>query len=57
MSRDLEEQLNEMGPEYRAIVVRLCAAREAEDFRYSVFRLRSKVLPPEERHAESNDDQ
>ena len=29
MNRDLEEQLNEMGPEYRAVVVRLRAAREA----------------------------
>ena len=30
MSRDLEEQLNEMGPEYRAVVMRLRGAREAE---------------------------
>ena len=29
MSRDLEKQLDEMGPEYRAVVVRLRAAREA----------------------------
>ena len=29
MSRDLEEQLNEMGPEYRAVALRLRAAREA----------------------------
>ena len=29
MNRDLEEQLKEMGPEYRAVVDRLCAAREA----------------------------
>ena len=29
MSRDLEEQLDEMGPEYRAVVMRLRAAREA----------------------------
>ena len=29
MSRDLDEQLNEMGPEYRAVVARLRAAREA----------------------------
>ena len=31
MNRDLEEQLKEMGPEYRAVVDRLCAAREAGD--------------------------
>ena len=30
MSRDLEEQHDEMGPEYRAVVARLRAAREAE---------------------------
>ena len=30
MNRDLEEQLDEMGPEYRAVVMRLRAAREAE---------------------------
>ena len=30
MSRDLEEQLNEMGPEYRAVALRLRAAREVE---------------------------
>ena len=54
MSRDLEEQLNEMGPEYRAVALRLRAAREArEDLRREtlderrrglmskVFRLRS----------------
>ena len=29
MSVDLEEQLDEMGPEYRAVVMRLRAAREA----------------------------
>ena len=29
MNRDLEEQLDEMGPEYRAVVTRLRAAREA----------------------------
>ena len=29
MSRDLDEQLKEMGPEYRAVVARLRAAREA----------------------------
>ena len=29
MNRDLEEQLNEMGPAYRAVVLRLRAAREA----------------------------
>ena len=31
MSRDLEEQLGEMGPEYRAVVARLRGARGAED--------------------------
>ena len=46
MNRDLEEQLDEMGPEYRAVVLRLRAAREAQDFRCPVFRLRSKVLRP-----------
>ena len=30
MSRDLEEQLSEMGPEYREVVARLRAGREAE---------------------------
>ena len=30
MNRDLEEQLNEMGPEYRAVALRLRAAREAQ---------------------------
>ena len=30
MNRDLEEQLNEMGPEYRAVALRLRAAREVE---------------------------
>ena len=30
MSRDLEEQLEEMGPAYRAVVARLRAAREVE---------------------------
>ena len=29
MSRDLEEQLDEMGPEYRVVALRLRAAREA----------------------------
>ena len=29
MSRDLDEQLNEMGPEYRAVVARLRAAQSA----------------------------
>ena len=46
MSRDLEEQLDEMGPEYRAVVARLRAAREAQGIRSPVFRLRSKVLRP-----------
>ena len=30
MNRDLEEQLNEMGPAYRAVVLRLRVAREAQ---------------------------
>ena len=30
MSRDLDEQLDEMGPEYREVVARLRAGREAE---------------------------
>ena len=30
MNRDLDEQLKEMGPEYRAVVMRLRAAREAQ---------------------------
>ena len=57
MNRDLEAQLDEMGPEYRAVVARLRSAGEAEDFRREtldarsgfaskVFRLRSKVLRP-----------
>ena len=33
MSRDLEEQLSEMGPEYRAVVLRLRAAREEQGIR------------------------
>ena len=33
MSKDLEEQLDEMGPEYRAVVMRLRAAREAQGVR------------------------
>ena len=33
MSRDLEEQLNEMGPEYRAVVARLRAAHEVQGMR------------------------
>ena len=33
MSRDLEEQLDEMGPEYRAVVARLRAAREVQGTR------------------------
>ena len=49
MSKDLEEQLNEMGPEYRAVVARLRCAT-GEDFRRGlaskVLGLRSKVLRP-----------
>ena len=33
MNRDLEEQLNEMGPEYRTVVARLKDARTAAAFR------------------------
>ena len=46
MNRDLEETLNELGPDYRAVVARLRAAREAQDFRRPVFRLRSEALRP-----------
>ena len=47
MNRDLEEQLDEMGPDYRAVVARLRAAREAaQGIKSPVFRLRSKVLRP-----------
>ena len=46
MNRDLEEQLSEMGPEYRAVVARLRAARGAEDSSRPVFSLRSKALRP-----------
>ena len=45
MSRDLEEQLDEMGPEYRAVVMRLRAGHEAADV-LNVFRPRPKVLRP-----------
>ena len=41
MSKDLEEQLDEMGPEYRAVVARLRTAREMQGIRSPVFRLRS----------------
>ena len=45
MNRDLEEQLDEMGPEYRAVALRLRVAREAaQGIKSPVFRLRSKVL-------------
>ena len=33
MNRDLDEQLDEMGPEYRMVVARLRASGGAEDFR------------------------
>ena len=58
MNRDLEETLNELGPDYRAVVARLRGAGEAQDLRpetldegrlgslSKVFRLRSKVLRP-----------
>ena len=42
MSRDLEEQLSEMGPEYRAVVLRLRGAREAEDFRRETLDVRRR---------------
>ena len=44
MSGDLERTLDEMGPEYRAVVMRLRAAREAQCF--PVFRLRSRSFRP-----------
>ena len=40
MSRDLDEQLNEMGPEYRAVVARLRAAETAEGLRRETRDLR-----------------
>ena len=51
MSKDLEEQLDEMGPEYRAVIARLRGVMgEGEDFRRGfasqVLGLRSKVLRP-----------
>ena len=45
MNRDLEEQLNEMGPEYRAVVARLRAGLEAkggEDFRLKTGDVRGR---------------
>ena len=33
MNRDLEETLNELGPDYRAVVARLKQAKGGEDFR------------------------
>ena len=33
MNRDLEEQLSEMGPDYRVVVARLKAGGDAQDFR------------------------
>ena len=41
MSRDLEEQLDEMGPEYRNLVARLKDAREA-DFRRETLGVRRR---------------
>ena len=58
MNRDLEETLNALGPEYRAVVARLKGAATAVDLRQEtldagglgslpkVFRLRSKALRP-----------
>ena len=52
MNADLEQTLDELGPEYRAVVARLRAGREAEEISRPVFRLhpvlrlRSKVLRP-----------
>ena len=45
MNRDLEEQLDEMGPAYRAVVARLRAAREAgEDLRHKSYLTAASVL-------------
>ena len=45
MNRDLEEQLDEMGPEYRAVVMRLRGAREAE-FGQRTMDSRQRPLSP-----------
>ena len=37
MNRDLEEQLDEMGPEYRAVVARLRAGGDSKDFRREIL--------------------
>ena len=42
MNRDLEEQLNEMGPEYRAVVARLRKAKVGEDFRQKTGDVRGR---------------
>ena len=42
MSKDLEEQLNEMGPEYRKLVARLRGVREAEDVRRETLGVRRR---------------
>ena len=41
MNRDLEETLNELGPDYRAVVARLKQAKGGED-----FRRKTRVLRP-----------
>ena len=46
MSSDLEEQLDEMGPEYRKVVARLKNAREA-DFRRETLDMGRRGLMPE----------
>ena len=42
MNRDLEKQLDEMGPEYRAVVARLRGARGAEDLRRETLDVRRR---------------
>ena len=46
MNGDLEATLDELGPEYRAVVARLRGARELQEIGRPVFRLRSEVLRP-----------
>ena len=40
MSKDLEETLNELGPDYRAVVARLRKAKGGEDFRRKTIDVR-----------------
>ena len=37
MNKDLEDQLNEMGPAYRAVVARLRAGGDSKDFRREIL--------------------